>query len=162
MRPIALAAALLPLPVFFVQTPTREKPQLIRDVRLFDGDRVREHRSVLVENGTITRIGGPMLEAGGADAIDGRGLTLMPGLIDAHVHFADQAEPAARQALRLGVTMQLDMFSAGERLERLKKLRFEDRADVAAVRTAGIGATVAGGIRRRWAAASPSRPSPRL
>ena len=85
------------------------------------------------------------MEAGGADPIDGRGLTLMPGLIDAHVHFSDQPEPAARQALRLGVTMQLDMFSAGERLERLKKLRFEDRADVAAVRTAGIGATVAGG-----------------
>ena len=58
MRPIALAA-LLPLSVFFVQTPTRETPQLIRDVRLFDGDRVQEHRSVLVENGTITRIGGP-------------------------------------------------------------------------------------------------------
>ena len=57
MRPIALAA-LLPLSVFFVQTPTRETPQLIRDVRLFDGDRVQEHRSVLVENGTITRIAG--------------------------------------------------------------------------------------------------------
>ena len=38
-----------------------------------------------------------MLEAGGADAIDGRGLTLMPGLIDAHIHFSDEAEPAARQ-----------------------------------------------------------------
>ena len=71
--------------------------------------------------------------------------TLLPGLIDAHVHFSDQAEAASGQALRLGVTTQLDMFSAGERLERLKRLRSEDRADVAAVRTAGIGATVAGG-----------------
>ena len=85
------------------------------------------------------------LEAGGADEIDGRGLTLMPGLIDAHVQFSDQAEAASPQALRLGVTTQLDTFSAGERLERLKKLRFEARADVEAVRTAGIGATVAGG-----------------
>lgn len=144
MRPIALAA-LLPLSIVVAQTPTREKAQLIRDVRLFDGERVHEHRSVLVENGAIARIGGPELEAGGADEIDGRGLALLPGLIDAHVHFSDQAEAASGQALRFGVTTQLDMFSAGERLERLKRLRSEDRADVAAVRTAGIGATVAGG-----------------
>jgi imidazolonepropionase-like amidohydrolase len=38
----------------FCQMPT--DAVLIRNVRVFDGERVREHRSVLVENGKITRM----------------------------------------------------------------------------------------------------------
>ena len=33
-------------------------PQLIRDVRVFDGENVIEHRSVLIEDGKISQIGG--------------------------------------------------------------------------------------------------------
>jgi hypothetical protein len=33
------------------QSQTIETPQLIQDVRVFDGERVWEHRSVLIENG---------------------------------------------------------------------------------------------------------------
>jgi imidazolonepropionase-like amidohydrolase len=158
MVPIVLAAVLsAPAPSSPSPTPaaattpaattpsTATRPQLIRDVRLFDGERVREHASVLVANGHIATIGGPEVDARGADMVDGRGMTLMPGLIDAHVHLPDQAETASRQALRLGVTTQLDMFSIGERFERLKRLRAEDRTDLADLRTAGLGATVPGG-----------------
>jgi imidazolonepropionase-like amidohydrolase len=120
-------------------------PQLIRDVRVFDGERVLEHRRVLVEDGKISRIGGAELNIANADVVEGRGRTLLPGLIDAHVHIPDHAEAASRQALVLGVTTQLDMFNGGERLQQIKKMETEDRPDIADVRTAGIGATVPGG-----------------
>jgi imidazolonepropionase-like amidohydrolase len=43
-------------------------------------------RSVLVTGDKITEVAGPSLKAPDADIIDLRGRTLMPGLIDCHVH----------------------------------------------------------------------------
>jgi len=117
--------------------------QLIRDVRLFDGEHVREHRSVLIANGKIQWIRGPEATEPNAQVIEGTGRTLMPGLIDAHVHMPYRAEEAARQALMLGVTTQLDM-STGQ-LPILKKLEIQDRPELADLRTAGVPATVPGG-----------------
>jgi imidazolonepropionase-like amidohydrolase len=59
---------------------------LIRDVRLFDGERTSEHRSVVVVGNRIARVGDSSLAADAPTVIDGRGKTLLPGLIDAHVH----------------------------------------------------------------------------
>jgi len=120
-------------------------PQLIQDVRVFDGEKVLEHRSVLIEDGKIAQIGEAGWNVKGAEVTDGRGRTLVPGLIDAHVHITDAAEDASRQALRFGVTTQLDMFSGGERMKRIKQVEAEDRPDMADARTAGAGATVPGG-----------------
>src|SRR5207248_924197 len=48
-----------------------------------------EHQSVLLERGRIARIApaGSIAPPDGAHVIDCRGMTLMPGLTDAHVHF---------------------------------------------------------------------------
>ena len=127
----------------FGQTPPA--PQLIRDVRVFDGEHVLEHRSVLIENEKIRWIRGPEAAVPNAQVIEGTDRTLLPGLIDAHVHMPDHADVAAHQALMLGITTQLDMFSAGERLKNVKRLETEDRPDLADLRTAGSGATVPGG-----------------
>ncbi|MGH3360067.1 MAG: hypothetical protein ACRDO7_14800, partial [Nocardioidaceae bacterium] len=43
-------------------------------------------RNVLVLDGRISEIGGPELRADGAHVLDVGGRTLVPGLIDAHVH----------------------------------------------------------------------------
>jgi hypothetical protein len=40
---------------------TAQSSFVVSDVRLFDGERAIERRSVLVENGRISRIGGPEL-----------------------------------------------------------------------------------------------------
>ena len=110
---------------------------VVRDVRLFDGERVTEHRSVLVRDGTIADLGGAELAVpAGVRVVDGRGRTLMPGFIDAHVHVSDSTEADLRQALAFGVTTVLDMFSGGERYGRIKALRDSDPPDIAAVRTA--------------------------
>src|SRR5947209_7114830 len=75
---------------------------LFRDVTLFDGHKVEPHRSVLVRGGIIAAVGGPNLDARGAQVVDGRGKTLLPGLIDAHVHLSPaKPEEALKQAARL-------------------------------------------------------------
>lgn len=127
------------------KSQTAANKQVIQEVRIFDGQRVLEHQSVLIENGKISRITNAVLQIPGADVIDGRGKTLLPGLFDAHVHMPDKMEDAARQALDLGVTTQLDMFNGGDRLKRIKQMESEDRPDLADVRTAGTGATAPGG-----------------
>jgi imidazolonepropionase-like amidohydrolase len=129
----------------FQTAPASPSTQLIRDVRVFDGEHVLEHQDVLIANGKISEVAKTGVKAANAELIDGKGRTLLPGLIDAHVHIVDRAEDAARQALKLGVTTQLDMFSGGERMKKIKKIEAEDPSDVSDLRTAGVGATVPGG-----------------
>ena len=129
----------------FAQAQVSSTHQLIQDVRLFDGSVVLQRRSVLIENGKISRIYTHLIRLADTEVIEDAGHTLLPGLIDAHVHIPDQAEEAASQALRLGVTSQLDMFSGGDRLKKIKQLESSDRPDLSNLRTAGIRATVPGG-----------------
>ena len=128
----------------YFQTPG---PTLqIRNVRVFDGERVLEQRSVLVENGIISGITEPDLHIQHAEVIDGRGRTLLPGLFDAHVHLADNPELALRQAISLGVTTVLDMFNGTNLLEARQRLVAGDPADLADLRTAGYGAIAPGSL----------------
>jgi len=118
----------------------------IRDVRLFDGVQTSEHRTVLVENGKIVRVGNNSMRLEAATAtIKGTGMTLLPGLIDSHVHVGTPVRDALRDALTFGVTTELDMFTNADRLKEMKAIAAEDPPDVADVRSAGIGATVPGG-----------------
>ncbi len=82
-----LALALLASPVLADDsTPART---LFTNVNIFDGhgDSLITSQDVLVEGRLIKEIG-PGLGAMGAAVIDGGGRTLMPGLMDAHVHLA--------------------------------------------------------------------------
>lgn len=63
---------------------------LIRDVQLIDGTGMaaRPGMSVLIENGRIVRVApsADLTDTGDATVIDGRGKTLMPGLVLMHEH----------------------------------------------------------------------------
>ena len=63
---------------------------LITDVNIFDGqgDELSMHRDVLIEGNKIKSIGQDLAPPEGAVVIRGEGRTLMPGLIDAHVHLS--------------------------------------------------------------------------
>ena len=80
--------------------PVQAPPSfIVSDVRVFDGERVAEHRSVLVQDGRIARVGGSTFAVpAGTAVMDGRGRTLLPGLIDAHVHLSDDPEADLRQS----------------------------------------------------------------
>jgi imidazolonepropionase-like amidohydrolase len=122
-------------------------PTVIHDVRVFDGTRTHEHRTVVVDSGRITAIGGVSLPIPrNARVVAGSGATLLPGLIDAHVHVSSAAPLAAlRQSLWFGVTTVIDMFAEPTTLNVLNAARLADAADVASVVSAGVGATIAGG-----------------
>jgi imidazolonepropionase-like amidohydrolase len=119
---------------------------VVRNVRVFDGERVVEGRDVVVIDGKVSRIDatGSRTPAG-ANVVEGTGRTLLPGLMDAHVHVSDSTLADLHQAITLGVTTLLDMFSAGSRFEAMKAIEREDRTNVASVRSAGIGASAPGG-----------------
>ncbi|HEX8391531.1 MAG TPA: amidohydrolase family protein [Longimicrobium sp.] len=105
-RGIALAAALLASAgaVRAQQAPAT----LIRNARVFDGERVLDGRDVLVQDGKIAQVGRGVRAPAGATVVDGAGKTLLPGLIDAHTHtFGD----ALQEAVIFGVTTHLDMFT---------------------------------------------------
>jgi imidazolonepropionase-like amidohydrolase len=108
----------------------------VRDARVFDGSAFRVGWTVVVD-GTRIAAAGPQVQAPeGARIVDGRGRTLLPGLIDVHVH-AVSAE-ALRAALAFGVTTEFDMFS-------LPGMAAGGGADAADLRSSGILATAPGG-----------------
>ena len=109
----------------------------ITHARLFDGERVLDPTTVTIENDRIVDVGGPVSPH--AEVVDARGATLLPGLIDAHVH---TSAPALAQALRFGVTTELEMQGAmtGDAQRRVGA----DPA-LADVRSSGFALTPPGG-----------------
>lgn len=80
----------------------------IRQVRLFDGERVTDGVDVTVREGIIVAVGTDIPVPPDVPVIDGRGKTLLPGFIDSHVHVFRGAQ---EDALRFGVTTEMDMFT---------------------------------------------------
>ena len=119
---------------------------VITSARVFDGTRFIGERHIVVQDGIIAAVlPGGSQPPNALRRVDGRGRTVMPGLIDGHVHLSEQIERDLAQAAALGVTTMLDLWSGPSRLPRLKALEASAPPGLADVRTAGIGATAPGG-----------------
>jgi imidazolonepropionase-like amidohydrolase len=78
------------------------KSVTIRSVRIIDGTgRAIERATVIIRGTTIAAVGldRDLSPPRGTTKIDGRGLTLLPGLIDCHVHLCLGAEPDVVDAI---------------------------------------------------------------
>ncbi len=131
---------------------------IIRNARVFDGARIWPMASVHVRDGRIVEFAPRMQAAPGVAVVEAAGRTLLPGLIDAHVHTWGDAR---RDALRFGVTTELDMFSdyhqiTTARAER-ESLARTDRADSW---SAGTLATAPGGHGTEFGVSIPTLHSP--
>ncbi|MFF3951012.1 amidohydrolase family protein [Streptomyces sp. NPDC001902] len=113
----------------------------IVNARVFDGTRLRDWTSVRFADGIITDCATGPTAQDGDEVIDAEGGTLLPGLIDSHIHLVPGA---LAQGLTFGVTTALDMFSQAD-VMAVAKQQAAARPDVADVRSAGIGATAPGG-----------------
>jgi hypothetical protein len=114
---------------------------LIVGAKLFDGERFLPRGCVLVLEGRVAALDPRLTAPAGVPVVDARGGTVLPGLIDAHVHVF----PGALQsALRSGVTTELDMFADPALVEALVQQASSDPR-AADLRSAGIGATAPGG-----------------
>jgi imidazolonepropionase-like amidohydrolase len=121
---------------------------VIRNVRVFDGETVAERQTVVIGQGTIAALGNgaTVTVPTGAQEVAGEGRTLLPGLMDAHVHLPlFGSDQALQQNLAFGVTTTVVMWAAPTLVSRIKELDAADRLDVASVLTAGTGATAPGG-----------------
>lgn len=105
--------------------------------RIFDGEEVIPETSVVIGGGRILSIGGDI--PSDAVVVDARGGTLLPGLIDSHVHTSLEA---LELALTFGVTTELEMQGM---FTRAKRAQVTDDDRVADVRSAGFGITPPGG-----------------
>jgi imidazolonepropionase-like amidohydrolase len=115
----------------------------IVNVRVFDGERVIPHGTVVVRGREIAAVGADVKAPAGAEVIDGAGATLLPGLIDSHTHTWGDA---LSRALVFGVTTELDMFTMPAFAQKMRQEQAEtgapERADL---RSAGMLATAPGG-----------------
>lgn len=115
----------------------------LRAVRVFDGERVQPRVNVVVRDGRIAAVGPDVVIPRGSHVVDGNGATLLPGLIDAHVHAWGDAR---RDALRFGVTTELDMFGDVHALAAARHERNEPaRTDLADLWSAGTLVTAPAG-----------------
>ncbi|HEX7659379.1 MAG TPA: amidohydrolase family protein [Pseudonocardiaceae bacterium] len=112
----------------------------IVNARVFDGENLRLWTSVRFEGGVITDCAERSAAMPGDEAVDAAGGTLLPGLIDAHIHLLPGA---LEQSLLFGVTTVLDMFSKPETVAAARDRAI--RGGAADVRSSGIGATAPGG-----------------
>jgi len=149
----ALCAGLVAHGVGAVEAPTT----LIRNVAVFDGERTIGRHDVLLAGGRIAAIDFRGTPAAGTVVVEGKGRTLLPGLIDSHVH----AFQALDIPLLFGVTTQLDMFMAIEdaRETKARMARGENTA-AADLFTAGTLATVPHGHGTEYGLAIPTLTTP--
>lgn len=84
---------------------------IIRNARLYDGDKIYPKTDILVENSLVADIAENLANPNDYRELDAAGHTLLPGFIDAHTHTWGEA---LTQALNFGVTTELDMFTMPE------------------------------------------------
>jgi imidazolonepropionase-like amidohydrolase len=139
--------------------PLSAQTFLVRNVRVFDGERVLSRTSVLIERGVIRRLGSNLQAPVGAEMIAGDGRTLLPGFIDAHTHTARAGN--LEEALAFGVTTELDLGSRPVTISTLRAVEHSAQNKVLAdVRSAGICATAPGGHGTEYNSPIPTLVSP--
>jgi imidazolonepropionase-like amidohydrolase len=115
------------------------------NVDVFDGYRILRKQTVVIKDGVIWEIRPASKPPETRGFIDGKGKTLLPGFIDAHVHMGQQ-ELGLEQAAALGVTTELDMWGDPKALGALRQeIADGQHPNAADFRTAGVGASAPGG-----------------
>lgn len=153
-----IAASLLGCERARASTAPLEGPALVfDDVRVFDGEADLGLTDVVVRAGTIVSIGAVELAGAGPEVvvIAGEGHTLLPGLIDGHVHISTSAQ--LEQAAAFGVTTVLDMFMDEVTMRAIQRQQGKGKLpDAAELRSAGILATAPGGHGTEYGMAIPT------
>jgi imidazolonepropionase-like amidohydrolase len=134
-----------------------EPPTLIQNVLVFDGERSLGQRSVLIDAGKIADPDFKGKPKPGTRIVDGKGKTLLPGLIDGHVHaFAGLDTP-----LLFGVTTQMDMFMPPQATKEARAAtKRGTNLAVADLYSAGYLATVPKGHGTQFGSPVPTLTSP--
>jgi dihydroorotase-like cyclic amidohydrolase len=117
---------------------------MIKNTRVFDGERVFQRASVLVRNGKIEQIGPHIPAPKNVRVVDGRGKTLIPALIDSHTHIHSRRdlEQSAVFGVLTDISMLMDLQLATAEKAEQNANGASDRADLF---SSGYVATAPGG-----------------
>ena len=163
-RLVASISLLLAVSASFMLSPIvgkeiDEATIVFLNATIFDGEQVLENTTVVVRGTKIVAVGSHEPAPEGATIIDCSGKTLLPGLIDSHVHVIDAK--SLNNSLAFGVTTVIDMFTDLRTAERLWK---EQREGVVTDRSnfvsSGTLATAPGGHGTEYGIAIPTISQP--
>jgi imidazolonepropionase-like amidohydrolase len=127
-RIAAIAAIIWGAPLLAQAAPAEI---LFTNVRVFDGisASLSAPTSVLVRGNRIAAIGAGATSAAGATRIDGKGRTLMPGLIDAHIHLTFSTL-STQQMLAPDMTPEKGQAAAAAEARRMLMRGFTSARDM--------------------------------
>lgn len=112
---------------------TTDRITTITNVRIFDGERVLDKHAVTIKGEKIINIGGQ--SPAGADIVDAKGCTLLPGFIDAHSH-------AKMETLKLSLTFGV---TTAFQMQGFRPKEINERRDVADCLTSFLAIGAPGG-----------------
>lgn len=117
---------------------------IIQNVKLFDGENFYENATVLVDSNMVKEvIRTNKTEFEGENIIDGKGFTLTPGFINAHVHAFNKKQ--TKEAVQSGVLTLLDLFSTQPKSSDSLRILGNTNKEYAYFYSAGPTVTVEGG-----------------
>lgn len=117
---------------------------LIKDTRVFTGEEVIENASVHVEGDKIVEVGKEISWPQDLPVVSLPNHTLLPGLIDAHIHTSGGQVLAIEQSLNFGVTTVLDMMCEPRHVASLKQIS-KTTMNTADFKSSSYAATIEGG-----------------
>ncbi|GAA0872292.1 amidohydrolase family protein [Gangjinia marincola] len=112
---------------------------VINNATVFDGEEVYQNTSVLVEDGSISKVAKKIKFKG--EVIDGTGKFLMPAMMNTHVHAWSPA--STREAAQNGILHLFDMHGMEEMQKGMKAMNADSTS--ARYLTAGYAATAKDG-----------------
>lgn len=116
---------------------------VFRNLRIFTGDEVIPNGSVLVNHGKIAEVSRGQIDPPDnvTRIVSKPGHTLLPGMVDAHIHAHADIPLALTQCLRFGVTTACDMHNDIDNVIRLRRQAAND-TDAADFKTCSLAATI--------------------
>jgi len=141
-------------------TAKESETLLFKNVKLFDGVVLHDSVDLLISG---DKIAGVFTENKPADkdvdfVIDASGKTIIPGLINAHVHISNKNEEKLKVSAEAGILSVIDLFSKAETGSKMRAYR--DRPGYAYFYSSGPVATPPGGHGTQYGFATPTLKEP--
>lgn len=147
IKNLLLLFLILPITSF-----AQDKQTIIANVNVFDGEKFFEKTNLIFQNGKIIDNTKEPTNTSGSELIDGSNKTIIPPLLNAHVHV--WMRDNLKNALKYGIFALLDMHITDKLANDLRA--FNDSLSYAEYYSSNAGATVPGGHGTQYGIAVPT------